>query len=70
MKRSFPAKGKLPAIAPQARSRKKSVTKVFRCEGVYNRAEKPSMTFCGEEEHAMRVSGCGSRKSAFANYKA
>ena len=47
----LPLKGKPPLARREARNiRKKLVATVFRREGVYNRAEKPSVTFCGEEE--------------------
>ena len=32
------------------RTRKKLVATASRCEDVYNRAGKPSVTFCGKEE--------------------
>jgi len=42
--------------APQAYNRKRLVAKDFRCEGVYNRAENPSVTFCGEEPQRNKAS--------------
>ena len=47
-------------------TRKKLVAKVFRRESVYNRAEKPSETFCGKESWRRgRRRGAASRDGTY-----
>ena len=53
------------------RNRKRLVAKDFRREGVYNRTEKPSVTFCGEEEQRNEREGAFlKQKSRRKRYKA
>ena len=49
------------------RTRKRLVATAFRSEGVYNRAEKPSVTFCGKEARLRKGTAAFSSTRSIAN---